>query len=104
MRETIPGKMLGVSEEGRRTLLDSVVNAETASELILAVKGLIISNAKVPVKSEDKYINGKAIALTDNDTRLQLAFSKDGASNRSWKYILVETFRDWTKEYLKECK
>ncbi len=104
MKGTIPGKVAGITEEGRRKLLDSIVNAENTSELALAIKGLIISNAKVPVLSEDKYMNGKALSLTDGDTRIQLAFSKNGSKRRSWKYILTETFRDWVEEYLNECE
>ena len=100
MKETIPGKMLGVSEKGRIQLLESVANSEDEGGLLLAIRGLIISGAKVPIKSESTYLNGRVIALTDSDTRMQLAFSKNGSEKRSWKYVFVETFRGWARDYL----
>lgn len=100
MRETIPGKMLGVSEKGRIKLLKSVANSEDEGGILLAIQGLIISGAKVPIRSESKYLNGRVLALTDSDTRIQLAFSKNVDEKRSWKYVFVETFRDWVDEYL----
>ena len=91
----------GKRKDDRTITMESILKADGPKELIDSVNRLINSRIDIPIESGGKTYMGRVQGLTDDNQRVQIAFSKEDEKS-SLKIAKIEKLREWITAHLKQ--